>query len=287
MFGSPALLKRVASDGDFSEGKLDSLRRVLSAGAPISPKILRSFLSHLPEGSKIFTPYGATEALPVSTISHDTILRETEPMTARGAGVCVGRSFPEIFVGIIGITDDAIEQWTEELLLPRGEIGEIVVSGPNVSRAYDRNSPANQLAKIKGLDGRILHRMGDLGYFDPEGRLWFCGRKSHRVVTARGILFPVACEGVFNRHPGVYRSALVGIGPVNDKKPVLCVELEPAALGMDRSKLRQELLQLGSENPTTKNIKTVLFHPAFPVDVRHNAKIFREKLALWAARELR
>jgi olefin beta-lactone synthetase len=286
MFGSPALLKRVAAKGNFAEGKLDSLKRVLSAGAPISPKILRAFLERLPEGAKIFTPYGATEALPVSTISHDIILRETAQMTARGAGVCVGRPFPELSVSIIRITDDPIERWREELLLPPGEIGEIVVSGSNVSRAYDRNPRSNQLVKIRGADDRIYHRMGDLGYFDPEGRLWFCGRKSHRVVTAGGVLFPVVCEGVFNHHAAVYRSALVGVGSGPAKRPVLCVELEPAAAHVDRSDLCAQLLQLGSENSITKNISTILFHPAFPVDVRHNAKIFREQLALWAEREL-
>ncbi len=287
MFGSPALLKRVATRGDFSQGKLESLKRVLSAGAPISPKILRSFLAHLPEDAKIYTPYGATEALPVSTISHELILGGTERMTAKGAGVCIGRPLPELVVGIIKISDEPIERWSENLPLPPSEIGEIVVSGPNVSRAYDRNPRANQLSKIEDAQGNVFHRLGDLGYFDPEGRLWFCGRKSHRIVTANGVLFPVVCEGVFNRHAAVYRSALVGVGPSSAKKPVLCVELEPAARGMDQASLRAELLQLGSEHPVTKNIRTILFHPAFPVDIRHNAKIFREKLALWAERQVR
>ena len=287
MFGSPALLKRVAHGGDFSHGKLDSLKRVLSAGAPISPKILRAFLAHLPEDAKIYTPYGATEALPVSTISHDLILGGTERMTADGAGVCVGRPLPELRVGIIRISDDPIESWSENLLLPSSEIGEIIVSGPNVSRIYDRNPRANQLAKIHDAQAHVYHRLGDLGYLDPEGRLWFCGRKSHRIVTAFGVLFPVVCEGIFNRHAAVYRSALVGVGPAAAKKPVLCVELEPAARGMNQAGLRAELRQLGSEHPITKDIATILFHPAFPVDIRHNAKIFREKLAHWAERKMR
>jgi acyl-CoA synthetase (AMP-forming)/AMP-acid ligase II len=286
MFGSPALLKRVALRGDFTEGKLTSLKRVLSAGAPISPKILRSFLAHLPEGALIYTPYGATEALPVATISHEEILGGTEEGTAQGAGVCVGRPFPELWVGIIRITDEPLARWTEELRLPPGQIGEIVVSGANVSRTYDRDPRGNQLAKIEGEDGTIFHRMGDVGYFDAERRLWFCGRKFHRIPTADGTLFPVACEGVFNRHPAVYRSALVGVGRGTIKEPVLCVQLEPSVGAANRAMIREELLQLGSAYPMTKGIRTLLFHRCFPVDVRHNAKIYREKLAVWAERKL-
>lgn len=286
MFGSPALLSRVASGGKPPAGSLDSLRRVLSAGAPISPKILRAFLALLPDAANIFTPYGATEALPVSTISHRSILDGTEDLTARGAGVCVGKPFPEIFVGIIRITDDPIEEWSEDLLQPQGQTGEIVVSGANVSGCYDRNPAGTRLAKIRDARGVIYHRMGDLGYMDGEGRLWFCGRKSHRIVTSSGVLFPVACEGIFNRHKAVYRTALVGVGKGRVKKPVLCVQLDRDAQNAGQEAIRAELLRTGSEHALTKEIRTILFHPSFPVDIRHNAKIFREKLAVWAEREL-
>jgi acyl-coenzyme A synthetase/AMP-(fatty) acid ligase len=126
--------------------------------------------------------------------------------------------------------------------------------------------------------------MGDVGYVDDRGRLWFCGRKAHRVTTANGTLYTIPCEAVFNAHPAVYRTALVGVGPPGSQTPVLCVELEPAARGTDRGRLTRELLELGAKHDHTRGITTVLYHPAFPVDVRHNAKIFREKLAAWAAR---
>ena len=70
-------------------------------------------------------------------------------------------------------------------------------------------------------------------------------------------------------------------------KPVLCVELKPEGRGRPEAELRRELLALGAGQAHTKAIQTVLFHPAFPVDIRHNAKIFREKLAVWAARKLK
>jgi acyl-coenzyme A synthetase/AMP-(fatty) acid ligase len=129
--------------------------------------------------------------------------------------------------------------------------------------------------------------MGDLGYRDGRGRIWFCGRKSHRVVTPDGTLFTIPCEAVFNTHPEVARTALVGVGPRGAMRPVLCVEplRRPGRADLDR--LRRELLALGASWPHTGSIATILFHPSLPVDIRHNAKIFREKLATWAARRLR
>jgi acyl-coenzyme A synthetase/AMP-(fatty) acid ligase len=128
--------------------------------------------------------------------------------------------------------------------------------------------------------------MGDVGYLDDRGRLWFCGRKAHRVTTADGTLYTIPCEAVFNTHPAVYRTALVGVGPVGAQTPVLCVELEPDARTTDRDRLTRELLELGAKYEHTRGIRHVLYHPAFPVDIRHNAKIFREKLAAWAARRV-
>src|SRR5262249_38295150 len=131
------------------------------------------------------------------------------------------------------------------------------------------------------------HRMGDLGYFDPEGRLWFCGRKAHRVITANGTLYTIPCEAVFNTHPQVFRTALVGVGPEGNARPLLCVELKPECRRADRAVLCRDLLALAQTQPHTRAIETFLFHPAFPVDIRHNSKIYREKLALWAAKQLR
>lgn len=135
--------------------------------------------------------------------------------------------------------------------------------------------------------------MGDLGYVDEKGRLWFCGRKRHRVETAEGLMLPVPCEAIFNRHPGAFRTALVGVGERGQQRPVLIVEPQqgrkptsPRAKRMFRQELRQELLALGAEHGQTRRIKDILFHPSFPVDVRHNAKIQREKLAVWAAKKL-
>ena len=129
--------------------------------------------------------------------------------------------------------------------------------------------------------------MGDLGYFDEQGRLWFCGRKSHRVVTPERTYFTEPVEGIFNAHPQVFRTALVGVIRSGVMQPVLCVELEADARRESKTRLTQELLALGAKHETSRPIQTILFHDAFPVDLRHNSKIFREKLAVWAAKRMR
>jgi olefin beta-lactone synthetase len=159
------------------------------------------------------------------------------------------------------------------------------VRGDWVTRGYFQRPQDDALAKI--VDGDSLwHRMGDLGWMDKKGRIWFCGRKSHRVITATQTLFTIPCEAIFNNHPRVHRSALVGVGPLGQQRPVICIELEPGDKGRNKKALKAELLELARRSPLTEAIDTVLFHRAFPVDIRHNSKIFREKLALWAARKL-
>lgn len=289
MFGSPALLNRVGRRGAQKGLKLKSLKRVISAGAPVSAAVLERFAALLPDDAEIFTPYGATEALPVCSIGSREIISETGRMTGQGLGVCIGKPVDSIKLAIISISDEPIAAWYDELALPEWEVGEITVRGPQVSSAYLNRPEATKMAKIADPSGAVWHRMGDVGYLDNKGRIWFCGRKNHRVVTDKETLYTIPVEGAFNTHPDVFRSALVGVVGINGnkggKRPVLCVELEAKKNKDEQERIRLELLELGGRFPHTKGIREILFHPAFPVDIRHNAKIFREKLALWAARK--
>lgn len=283
MFGSPAVVRRLGGHVESTGVRLPSLRRVLSAGAPASPPALARLGRALSPGVQVHTPYGATECLPVSTIASDEVVAEAEA-TANGAGICVGRPFPRVEIRIIEISDEPIDRVTDWRELPTGEVGEICVTGPMATHAYYGRDAATRLAKVR--DGeRIWHRMGDLGTFDAEGRLWFCGRKSHRVETDTGRFLTIPCEGVFNAHPDVFRTALVGVDVDGERVPALCVELEPGRASR-RASVRSELLELGRAHDHTRAITRILFHPAFPVDIRHNSKIFREQLAVWAARRV-
>jgi olefin beta-lactone synthetase len=287
MFGSPALIGRVGRYGESRGVKLATIRRAISAGAPVPAKALERFVSILPPGAQVFTPYGATECLPVASIGSDEILKETRFQTDWGKGVCVGKPVPGLTVRIIRIADEPISAWNDSLFEKPGEIGEIVVQAPHATASYFNRPEATALAKIPDpMSGGFYHRMGDVGYLDERGRIWFCGRKSQRVVTARGVHFTIPCEAVFNAHPGIYRTALVGVRRGNEMEPVICVEMEEGARGVGLEKLRSQLRDRGAKQPHTQAIKTFLLHPGFPVDIRHNAKIFREKLAVWASRQM-
>jgi acyl-CoA synthetase (AMP-forming)/AMP-acid ligase II len=276
MFGSPALLDTLGRYGEAKGVRLPSLRRVISAGAPVHAHVLRRVRAMLSSTADVVTPYGATECLPVASIESREVLDETARDTERGKGVCVGRPVPEAEVAIIEITDAKIANWSDAKILAPNEIGEIVVKGPMATRGYWRSDEHTALAKIP--DGEaIRHRMGDLGYLDDRGRLWFCGRKSQRVITREGPLFTIPTEGVFNAHPDVRRTALVGV----HGEPVICVELERPV--RDRTSLFSDLRTRASSFPHTARIERFLVHPGFPVDIRHNAKIRREELAKWAA----
>ena len=253
------------------------------AGAPISGELVGRVRKIMQDEGEIHTPYGATECLPVSSITGTEILAETWGLTRRGGGTCVGRPLPGMDIRVIRAVEGPIHTWREVEDLPAGEIGEIVVKGPVVTVSYDNNEAENEEAKIKnGSD--VRHRMGDMGYFDDQGRLWFCGRKAHRVVTVTGVMYPIPCEAIFNEHPGVFRSALVGVGKQGAQTPIIIVELMQGVVQSDR--LMDELCKLAKKNALTAQIQTFLVHPGFPVDIRHNAKIFREKLAAWAAKQL-
>ncbi len=309
LFGSPAVIRRLgdwinqtpakpvgeATTTHAATATLSTLRRVISAGAPASARAIERVLPLLPDTAQVFTPYGATEALPVANIGSREILGATRLLTEQGRGVCVGRPVAGMSIAVIPISDEPIPEWSGSLALPPGEIGEFVVRGPVVTLAYHNRPEATRLAKIRDLHtSELLHRMGDVGYLDDEGRLWFCGRKSHRVVTAHGTLYTDMIEPIFNTAVGVARTALVGVARSGVTYPVLCVEVMGTANAtrhvkyrrMSWSDIEMGLRKIGCGFDHTQRITTFLRHPGFPVDVRHNSKIFREKLAVWADKQL-
>ena len=288
-FGSPTIWRKIA-DHCLARGLvLPSLRRVLCAGAPVPASLWTDASRFIPKG-RLHSPYGATEVLPVSTATVEDIL----PSSVRGA--CVGKPLAENLVKIIAINDGPIATLAAGRELPPGEIGEIIVTGPTVTKDYDQLPEATRLAKIpetaadvrspQSAPATIWHRMGDCGYLDAAGRLWFCGRVAERVETAEGPMYTEPCEQVFRAHPRVARCALVGLGSRGRQTPAVVIELKtgtPVCTATERQALADALRQLAIRHPHTAGIRRFYFHPRFPVDVRHNAKIHRLSLAKWAA----
>lgn len=294
-FGSPALWRRVAHYCVAGGIRLPSVRRILIAGAPVAASVIAQLRGVIGDGGDVHTPYGATESLPVSSISGASLFGEATDgdaspaaMSRSGAGTCVGKPMRDIELRVIPLSDDVIETMDGVTARSAGEIGEIIVRGPVVTLSYAGRPDATCMAKIRDAGG-MWHRLGDVGYRDASGRIWFCGRKNHRVDTGRGTLYPIPCEALFNELPRVGRSALVGVGDRGRQVPVIVIEPEAGAFprGAASRAWAADLLQFANSNPLTEQIAHILFHRRFPVDVRHNAKINRELLAHWASEQLR
>ncbi len=266
-FGSPAIWSRVAPWCHSRGVRLEGLKRVLMAGAPVPLKLVRAMRGILPEDGDVHTPYGATESLPVATISGRQVEALGERIEA-GAGTCVGVPASTIELRIVPIRDEAMVSMESEPIVATGEVGEICVRGGVVTRAYHNRDDATSASKI-GEGESTWHRMGDLGFLDPEGRLWFCGRKAGAVFTADGPIFTDLIECRFSGASRFPRVALVGVGPKGGSRPVLLIE------GARNEALRTEARAISG-------IADVRFHSRFPVDRRHNAKIHRLDLARWA-----
>lgn len=299
IFVNPALLERLGRAGEQKQHKLPSVQRVISAGAPATIASIARFSKMLSQGVPILNSYGATESLPISMIASDALFATTD-ITDNGGGICVGRAIDGVTIRIIAISEEVIPEWDDALQLNNGEIGEIVVQGPMVSQSYYLNNSqhasqnesqgkrATAAAKIwDSATNTVRHRMGDLGYLDDQGLLWMCGRKAHRVdATLNGLFvkryYSIPCERIFNTHPNVKRSALVGVKVANEIEPLICIELDQSLVCNKSLQLYQDLIAIAEQFTQTQGIRRFLIHPDFPVDVRHNAKIFREKLAVWA-----
>ncbi len=296
-FGSPAIWRRVVPWMRERKLSFTSLRRVTIAGAPVPPRLVLGVRRLLPGGGEVHTPYGATEALPVSNVTGAEIA-ELRSRIEGGEGTCVGLPVDGIEIALVRVTDEPLAAFSEELRVSPGKPGEICVRGSQVTREYKFDDLATRLAKIRGAPRppsisaestsaspipahgeRFWHRMGDVGRFDADGRLWLLGRKSERIETSAGTLFPVPLENVYDTVRGVRRSALIGLGPRGSERVALVIEPER---GADRQILERILKSHRRDLVDTARVERILFHPAFPVDVRHNAKILRPRLGIWA-----
>ena len=259
--------------------KLHSLKRIITAGAPATIDLQRRFRQLLADHTFLFGIYGATESLPIAKVESRDVFA-LEEKTKNGAGICLGKPVEGVTVRILPITDEPIQEWQDSFTVESNVVGEITVQSGATTRGYIHRPDADRISKINYC-GDIIHRMGDVGYFDEEGRLWYCGRKSHRVITKDDVLFTEQIENIFNTHPQVFRTALIGV----DGEPVIWVELQKG-VNANKEKIIAELKTLAASHPQASRIQTFLFLKKIPTDVRHNSKIIREKLTELATRNL-
>ncbi len=263
VFAAPAALEGVIATAESlsREGRtaLAALRLVLSAGAPVSPRTLRSFAALAP-ASELHTPYGMTEVLSVADID----LAALEAI-GPGRGVCVGHPLSGVEVRIEPLAGGG-----------GGGSGEIVVSAPWLSTGYDGLWAATNRARSVDSHGTEWHRTGDVGHLDEAGRLWVEGRMAHVVRTAAGPVTSVPLEVAIETALGL-RSAVSGVGPDSCAQVVVVVE-QAGKAGLADGELDGKVRTAVAPQA----IAAVLTVPALPVDRRHNSKIDRTRLGLWA-----
>lgn len=265
--GSPAIWKNVARYCLEKKLTLPSVKYLVMFGAPIPLSLHEAFDRILPNGDT-YTPYGATECLPVANISGSELKGETKIQMLYGMGTCVGTPAPETEIKIIQITDNIIENEEGMRALPHKCLGEICVLSRTVTPKYMGMPDKTAEAKIRASNGKLWHRMGDVGFIDDHGRLWFCGRKSHLIKVDNKIIPTIPIESIINQIGGVSKSALVC--PHND--PIIVIE------GRRTPSIEKEIKSVISNDDRLEEVKGLAFLENFPVDVRHNIKIDRLKI---------
>jgi acyl-CoA synthetase (AMP-forming)/AMP-acid ligase II len=272
-FASPAALANVvatAASGDHRG--LAALRVVFSAGAPVPSETLRA-VAVLAPNAELHTPYGMTEVLPVSDIELTEILAaEADDPTG---GVCVGRPVPGAEVRITALGFDPEELPAE---LPTGATGEILVRAPWVSEGYLGLWAVERAARPGSGD---WHRSGDVGHVDTSGRLWVEGRAVHVIHAAGGPVTSVPVERIVERELNIGRVAAVGVGPVGTQQLVIVVEQAGSSDGPADTETSDRVRRVVTDRLGLP-VASVLTVSALPVDIRHNAKIDRTKVAAWA-----
>jgi len=261
LWASPAALRNVLETVPTNRnlGLTDSsIRLILSAGAPVPPALLANVAELFP-GAELRTPYGMTEALPLTDISIRDILLNTDFQ-----GVNVGT--PILDVGVKIAPWQKPNQLTDQADL----MGEIVVRASHMRSSYDNLEFTNRSAS--SFAG--WHRTGDVGHLDNNGQLWIEGRLAHVITTAQGPVTPVPIEQRVEQLEGIYQAACVGVGPRDNQVVVVVVVLE--------HKMSDLALIDSVRAIAGVPVSSVLAIKKLPTDIRHNAKINREKVSSWA-----
>ncbi len=274
-FASPILWRKITHHALEKNKCYPSLEQLFLAGCACPPGLIEQLRSVFPN-AKITLPYGATEALPLTQISGECF--EKAQNKNPFSGTCLGKALPGIQFQILPGYKQA-----HNLCISQN-IGEIAVSGEVVSPEYDALPHINKTSKFYDSNGQLWHKMGDVGYVDEYGYLWFLGRQAECIFSEEVIYYPDPCEAVFLKHPLVARAALIGLGRELIKKPAMVIQLKsihdfyrPHKLAL----LEKELKQWAQKYAHTASIQTLFFRSTLPVDSRHNAKIHRLSLGVF------
>ena len=188
LFGVPTMYSAINGHKERDKFDLSSLRFCVSGGAAL-PREIQSTFERL-TGCVLVEGYGLTEAGPVCTIN---------PIGGRNKPGSAGLPVPGTLIEVASLEDS-------EEILPLGQIGEILVTGPQVMAGYWRQE-AESAAVLR--DGRL--RTGDVGYVDEEGYVFLIDRIKDLIITGGFNVYPRMVEEAIYLHPAVAEAAVCGV----------------------------------------------------------------------------
>jgi len=273
MSGAPRFVGKLTEYAYANNIVLPSLQHMALGGAPITPELARKMLQVFPNAD-IKMVYGSTEVAPIAFVDLPDLI------AAEGQGGIVGAPIPELDVRIVQLEDihpAFDERGPTPFEVAAGEVGEIIIKGPHVVQSYVApsylirgkrdNTQANQSTKIADSDGRKWHRTGDMGYFDPQGRLWLTGRKADVIQYGERVIHPYPIEQQLDSIPQVRRSAIIQLADQSSLK----IAIEPGEQ-FQPNLLEPVLIALNLQEAAIHIVHSI------PVDDRHNSKIDRIQL---------
>jgi acyl-CoA synthetase (AMP-forming)/AMP-acid ligase II len=257
---SPSLLSRVI-DGYKNDKSMSTIKYVITGGAPISNQLISRCLSQFP-AIDFEAIYGSTEAEPICLSDFKEI---ASSFKAPLKGVFVGTPIEEIELKVLTFLDRPIKgDEINSLKLADGQIGEVVVSGLHVNQNYYENHSAFKKHKIKGENGQIWHRTGDIGYLE-SGQIYLVGR-DHRIYTSEDKkIYPYPIEQYIEQNLGC-----LDVGYIQSNKKFICYV---GQTDLNAKKIENTIKEAGY--PIDQVIVT---KKALPRDARHKSKLLVEDL---------
>jgi long-chain acyl-CoA synthetase len=189
----PTIFVAFTNHPDIDKYDLTSLMGCFSGGAPLPPEVCKQFEAKT--GAVIFEGYGLSETAPVVT-SNPT------DREARKIGT-IGLPLPGTDVKIVDLE-------TAQSELPKGEDGELAVSGPQVMQGY-WNRPEENQAVFRQIDGRRYFLTGDIAHVDENGFIVITDRKKDMILVGGFNVYPRDVEDILYQHPKVQLVAVVGV----------------------------------------------------------------------------
>lgn len=183
----PSLFKMIVELPDFAAYDTGSLRRVLSAGAPLTSTMRDQILAAFGQ-AEFYSAYGATESGYTTLLYPEDQLRKPRSVGLPLHGM------------EIGVFDD------EGVPCAAGAVGTIYKRGWNVAVEYYKD-PAATAAAFMGE----WHTVGDMGYRDEEGYLYITDRRKNMIISGGINVYPAEIEDVLAGHPAIEEAAVIGI----------------------------------------------------------------------------